>query len=218
MPSPHARWVLAATFVTLITVTDATRVTAQSIGAQFILAHSDHRLLGGLGGGGVLLTIPFRDRTLSSRLEVERVTGGSDRIGVACGSLPDPLACPTERVRDAGRSTGAAVGLEYRLMSHARVTLGVLARVRVAELHAETRGTESGNRISASTAVWGGELGALLGIASRPNAPLSFELGGTFGTLLTIRSEMVTDGYMPLDEDSVMGHVWLGITWRVGSR
>lgn len=218
MPKPHPKWALAATVVTLMAVTGATRLTAQSIGAQVILAHSDQPLLGDLGGGGVLLIIPLRNPRLSSHLEVERLTGSSYRTGIVCAGLIDPSSCPTERMRDAGRSTGAAVGLEYRLVAHAPVTLGVLARLRFADLHTDTRGTETGHQLSADKAVWGGDFGARLRFPSRPNASLSLELGGTIGVLRPIRNEIIYDGYTPFDEHSSMVRLWFGINWRVGSR
>lgn len=218
MQEPHARWLVAGALVTALIGAAATELPAQTVGAQVIFAHSGHHLLGNLRGGSVLLGFPLRDRRLSVTLQGERITGSTHREGTVCGSFTPPPGCPVENLRITGESTGGAIGLEYQHAMRPAVTLGILGRARFAALHAVTRGTVTGQRLSASKAVWGGEAGGWLGLSARSDSPLSLEIGAALGFHTPFKRVDFLDGYTPFDGDSTMARVWLGIRWRVGPR
>jgi hypothetical protein len=168
---PTQRW-RASILVTAALGLSAEPARPQSLGLQVVGARSSLSLLGNLIGIGAQATVPLRNRSLAIRLGLERLTGGTDRIGTPCAGLIEPGTCAPEPVHDDARATTGSIGVVMLAKRWNRIALAA-----------------------------GGDLG-LATEWRPTNVPIGVELGVGFGGLTPVTVTALEDGYTPFERAS----------------
>lgn len=213
MPPLSVRSQLASALVALLV--SPAGALAQGASANAIVISARHPLLGDpLTGAAISVNLPRRDRRFSLRLDVERVSGRADRIGIACAGLIQPGTCPPEQLRDESRVTSASGGALLHVLHWRRVRLTATTDLELASVRTETRGRSSGGLLAAAKMLWGAQIGANVAWTPAPRVPIALEIDGGIGGLRPIVHEDVVDGYTPFDGGFVVRRFRVGLAWR----
>jgi hypothetical protein len=186
----------------------------QSLGFQVVAARFGQSLVGNLIGVGADATIPVRRQSFSVRFGLERLQGGTDRIGTPCTGLIPPGTCLPEPVHDDAHLTSGSIGVVMPVRRWRRIALGVVGDLRLAHVGADTRGKTSGATATAAKTLWGGDLGLTTDWRPSTNVPLGVELGVAFGGLRPVTVTVEEDGYTPFEKPFSFPRLWLGVSWR----
>jgi hypothetical protein len=207
------RWVLS-TCAVLAAVFVASPAIAQRLTASYGLAHSDHRLIGTLGGYDLQLT-GQRLGLVSVAGSFGRHRGSHLRTGVACvGFILPADGCPTEQLRDQATTTEVAGTLDvalFRQMISGAVIEGTAAvGVQALQVKSSSRGQTTGNQIEAERTRFGPTFGFEVTARPKPAVPIGVSFGISGGAYGDTQGQ-ATDGYTPFEEGFSVTRVEVGL-------
>jgi hypothetical protein len=195
----------------------AASAVAQRATLGAVFATTSHDLLNGPIGPAFSLATPI-GRRVDLSLMVERLESTTDGTGVVCGGLINPDRCPVEPFQQKGRLSLVSIGAAVHLASTRIVSVSVQPQFLWGRAQTETNGATTGNRLFSEKGQFGFSGGLEVGLFPAPRLPLGVVLGGTFGRLGPIHSDLLLDGYTPFDDWYTVrsAYVGLALQWRRG--
>lgn len=194
--------------------------TDLAVGVGIAGMDAKHSLLNGtMVGFDVLGKLLRRGSPFHIRFGVSRLTGTTQRTGVACTGLVNPTACPSESVEDKQQFATAFIGGGARVLTKHSFAIELTGDLHAGKVQVDSRGQTTKKEISANRTLWGGMFGAEVAWLPLAKWPLAVELGGGGGGMMPLnRRQVLADGYVPFETGFNTPRVRLGLSWRVDLR
>jgi hypothetical protein len=134
-------------------------------------------------------------------------------VGIPCGGFYHPDICAVEPLRDEATLTTGMAGLGLGVLSSQRFAVALTADVRAGLVRADTRGLMSGQSISASKTIWGGDVGAEGTWMPWAHLPIAVEVSAAIGGLTPVSSDQILDAYTPFESSFTVKRLSVGVAW-----